>query len=403
MPRARSLILALLATGVAVAGRPAPSGSAQAPPPPTIQSAPGAPQAGSAAFSAETVYVRVPVRVFDKRGAFITDLGREQLELKDEGVLQTIDSLTLVMLPRPGSAGVVPAERGASSVALRVLSGRRLVIVLDDLHLTARRASVVKQVIGRFIQAQDPSTTRVALLTTSGVPPQVDFTADLRAVVEALQQLGGQKLQSATIGRMGRSATLDGDDRTDPDVRERATKARKSFAEIRRIAEALGDSGHEQTALLLVSEGPDYDTSDLLSKNPSDASGVLATFALAVQACADRGIPIYAVDPKGLVLPEGDILETSGIFGNAENLSLRNETWSASTTLRDLASMTGGHAVIGHNDLDKALRRIDGDLSAYYLVGFAPSSPRGKRFHKLKVTVHRPGMRVAARAGYLRW
>jgi VWFA-related protein len=59
-------------------------------------------------------------------------------------------------------------------------------------------------------------------------------------------------------------------------------------------------------------------------------------------------------------------------------------------TLRVLADETDGRAIINTNDLDRGLRQIVRDSSAYYLLGYTSSlaKPDG-RFHKINVRIKR--------------
>ena len=109
---------------------------------------------------------------------------------------------------------------------------------------------------------------------------------------------------------------------------------------------------------------------------------------------------IYAVDPRGLAPFEFD-LSTAG----QANVSLTKDRAmldSTMDTLRILADETDGRAIVNSNDLDRGLRQIVRDSSAYYLLGYTStlSQPDGK-FHKINVRVKRPGLQVRARPGYL--
>ncbi len=109
---------------------------------------------------------------------------------------------------------------------------------------------------------------------------------------------------------------------------------------------------------------------------------------------------IYAVDPRGLAPFEFD-LSTAG----QANVSLTKDRAmleSTIDTLRILADETDGRAIVNSNDLDRGLRQIVRDSSAYYLLGYTStlSQPDGK-FHKINVRVKRPGLQLRARPGYL--
>ena len=65
-----------------------------------------------------------------------------------------------------------------------------------------------------------------------------------------------------------------------------------------------------------------------------------------------------------------------------------------------LAINTDGRAIINRNDLEKGLRQVVRDTSAYYLIGYNSPSPADGKFHELKVRIKRPGVQVRSRKGY---
>jgi hypothetical protein len=51
--------------------------------------------------------------------------------------------------------------------------------------------------------------------------------------------------------------------------------------------------------------------------------------------------------------------------------------------------LTGGYAVVNQNDFDKAIKRIDGETSDYYLLGYYSNNPdplKKRRNIEIKVT-----------------
>ena len=70
-------------------------------------------------------------------------------------------------------------------------------------------------------------------------------------------------------------------------------------------------------------------------------------------------------------------------------------------SLRVLADLTGGLAVVNQNDVTKALGRIDQETSDYYLVGYYSSNPDPtKKRRTIEVKVKRPGAAVWHRPSY---
>ncbi len=82
---------------------------------------------------------------------------------------------------------------------------------------------------------------------------------------------------------------------------------------------------------------------------------------------------------------------------------LRTSTAStrATDTLRTMAENTDGFAVVGSNDLTGGVRRIENDLSAFYLLGYnSTNSASNGRFRQIEVKTKVPGARISARRGY---
>jgi hypothetical protein len=115
----------------------------------------------------------------------------------------------------------------------------------------------------------------------------------------------------------------------------------------------------------------------------------------------------YPVDPRGLVVFDEDIVPISPSRGpgrwnptvdlttDARRLKDRNDS------LRTMADVTDGIAVVQAGDLSAGMQRIVQDLSSYYLLGYYSTRELDGKFHRLSVRVKRPGVRVRARTGYL--
>jgi hypothetical protein len=74
---------------------------------------------------------------------------------------------------------------------------------------------------------------------------------------------------------------------------------------------------------------------------------------------------------------------------------------SSQDSLRVLADLTGGLAVVNQNDFTKALKRIDQETSDYYVVGYYSSNPDPtKKRRSIEVKVKRAGANVWNRTSY---
>jgi len=103
---------------------------------------------------------------------------------------------------------------------------------------------------------------------------------------------------------------------------------------------------------------------------------------------------LYTVDPRGLVAG-ADI---------GENLDpIEWETFVSRTqdSLRTIADLTGGFAVVNQNDFDKAMKRIDAETSDYYVLGFYSSNPDPlRRTRRIQVVAKRDGVTLWSRTSY---
>ena len=71
-------------------------------------------------------------------------------------------------------------------------------------------------------------------------------------------------------------------------------------------------------------------------------------------------------------------------------------------SLRVLSSETGGIAFLNQNDFGEGLRQIVEDNSHYYLLGYYPTHDLSDgKYRRIEVRVHRPGVEVKTRKGYI--
>ena len=84
------------------------------------------------------------------------------------------------------------------------------------------------------------------------------------------------------------------------------------------------------------------------------------------------------------------------------NISEWNEyIFQTQNSLRFLAELTGGIAVVGTNDFKNFLQRIDAETSDYYIIGFNTSNPDPTdRTRQLRVDVDREGVELRYRTSY---
>jgi len=125
------------------------------------------------------------------------------------------------------------------------------------------------------------------------------------------------------------------------------------------------------------------------------------------QRLAQQGVALYVVDARGLRVPKNldAAIAPSLPLRGARPFELQQE---AEETSADpfpaaylLANVTGGRVIKNTNDPMEGMAQAARDVQGSYSVGFyANEEPDGK-WHRISVTVKRPGVRLAHRQGFL--
>ncbi|HEY3091816.1 MAG TPA: VWA domain-containing protein [Vicinamibacterales bacterium] len=379
---------------------------------------PAAAQAGQPplTFRVEANFVEVDAFVSDATGKPITDLRAGDFQLLEDGKPQMVSAFSYVNIP------VARAERPLFSptaiepdVDTNVgMDGRIYVFVLDDLHVDLTRGPRVKEALHRFFERNFGANDLAAVVYTGGrsVDGQ-DFTNSPRLLLAAVDKFMGRKLRSPTLERLdeyNRQQTAGtrnaGDPVNDPAGFERAQNARSLLQSLQKLSDFMSGLHGRRKALVLVSEGIDYDIYNLFDNN-SSASTIIDATRDAIAAATRGNVSIYAIDPRGLAVPGAELIETSGVAADEPNLGLgiqsaMNELRLSQDSLRELADETGGFASVNRNNVDEAFDRLVSDNSSYYVLGYNPANDRRDgRFRKIEVRVTRPGVTVRARRGYV--
>ncbi len=390
----------------------------------------GAAQQPSVTFRTEVNFVEVHAIVTDeKTGAFVEDLTRDDFEIYEDGKRQKPATFSLIDVPieRPFTpAGASEPIEPDVRETRRTFDGRIYVLLLDDLHTNVTRTNTVRDVAKRFVRQYLDAHDMAAVVYTSGRQESgQELTGSRRLLLAAIDRFQGQKLPSAGAEKLAvhlretANAEALADDPQpvrsgeqaekarqirDPLDPERGLNARRALKAVENVATWLADVQGRRKALVLFSEGVDYDIYEPF--NRSVASDIVATAQEAVAAAQRANVNIYAVDPRGLS-QFGELIDISGRsdypqleFGTFRG-SLR-ELLLSQESLISLADETGGLAVVNAGDVAGGLGRIVLDNSRYYLLGYYSDSTKwGRKFLKIDVRVKRPDVRVRARRGFL--
>ena len=318
-------------------------------------------------FRGGTNQVRVDVTVLNRKGEPVTDLTKEDFEVREDGELQAIDNLKLIE-----ASGVAPSDdmslpiRSPHHAAAEAARDdiRVFVIFWDEYHIGEMAPAIrARTALQNLVQTAFGPTDLVALMDQLTPSDAIRFTRDRRALAEQVSKLKGRQFvyvpprSAVEEAQMYRSRDIE---MLRSQVTATALEATISF---------LGSIKEGRKAILLVSQ-----TMGRLGPSPTDATNWLSTTTRLANA---NNTAIYALDPRGL------------------DLNIR-----PSDILRSLADETGGRQ-ISNNEPVQALKTMVTQSSAFYLLGYASAkNPADGKFHKIAVKVKRPGVEVRARTGY---
>ena len=378
-------------------------------------------------FRSRVELVTTDVVVRDNNGQFIADLKKEDFEVLEDGVPQKVISFSLTHGGRSYNIAAPPVAAVAEGIVLpptrpsNDAAGRIFLLFVDDLHLDFRNTGRIRDLFKKISDELIHEGDMFGIVSTGPSSLSIDLTYDRRRLTEALKKISGAGLAPKDIldvpeGQQG-----------PPEVRHRAHVA---FSTARDMLRNMEQVHNRRKALIYVSNGYDLDPyAKSRAKNAaerygqfrqnvdnSDGSGSssnvdpndpalktgnqwamadLVTELAEVTRAANRAnTTIYTIDPRGLVgMPDLD--------EKIDMVEFQEHVRNSQDSLRVLADLTGGLAVINQNDFKKALQRIDQETSDYYVVGYYSSNPDPtKKRRQVEVKVNRAGANVWHRTSY---
>jgi len=331
------------------------------------------------------------VIVRNKRGVFQSDLTKADFQVLEDGVPQELTSFTLVhggRVYQTQSVTAAPVREGILLPPARPVNdsaGRIIIFVVDDLHLEFRDTHRVRKLFRDMGKQLVHEGDLFGIVSTGTSSIAIDLTYDLSRMEEAANRITGGGLKPSEI--IEQSATGE----TPQEVMHRANVA---FETVYDMLNNLQQTQNRRKAVVLISNGYDFDpfagsragTADSVFLNnrnidPSDPSNALFNqgqqfndaelsmrLAELTRQANRANATFYTFDPRGLVAG-GDIDEP------VDPVEWEQHLRKSQDSLRVLAELTGGIAVVNTNDFSKALRRIDAETSDYYVLGYYSTNP----------------------------
>jgi VWFA-related protein len=390
-------------------------------------------------FSSEAELVVVDVVVTDGKGVPVRGLTKDDFVVKEDGVAQEVATFEAVdqgtQAPPTSAAGAAASSPVASNEAAGP-DRTTVIVVFDEQHLSPITTEQVRRrladVWGRMGPArvmlvstsgggswrgrlpEDREALQTALVRFKGGRPAealgkvTDYEAFLisarrddrvlnevyrryidqgfipdPSIDEGKQPSGFQSDQRREMAPAGRSLV-----QSESEQRWGLARRRQAvtLASLLRLLNGLGGQPGRK-AVMLVSEGFVHDPA------------VLEHRALVEAARAARA-SVHLIDPRvSQALGHDAEMGSLGEARDSVESSMRRAREAEGSDA--LALATGGRIVRSLSGLPENFSRVGAELRTYYLLGYSPPNARNDgQYHKLKVELKRPDLKLEARPGY---
>jgi VWFA-related protein len=406
-----------------------------------------------------TAAVQMDVLVTDKNGRRITGLTATDFQVLDEGKAQAVDYFTAIEdshKKTEGSGSTRPQSQQNSAVSSPLTNpyaGRHIVILFDDLSLSADNSLRGRQAIAQYINTKLTSMDMSAIVSTGGsIASLQQFTNDKARLLAALRRIAIQTTGEARTRNRFNIAGAEavrieaGDERVLTAVTQRVSTeslsnqlggGTSSMADLGGRADASaknadvdvlkGQIRNEAHNVVVQSAQDIHNVISLMTnlfRSMAELPGrkivVMLTQSLAtlggsssdvstqmyqlIDLARRSGVSVYALDAGGLKTKNA----TASEYITGTGLQIRETTSELSFTdfenlsaARALVAGTGGQLFVNTNDIEAGIERAVADSSSYYVLGFKPIALDNK-FHRLTVSVKgRSDVVVRTRRGYL--
>ena len=406
-------------------------------------------------FVSGTQAVRVDVHV-TRDGEPVADLTREEVQISEDGVRQTIQTFERITYARPGSAPTVaPRTLARSLETVADPRSRVLVVFLDRRHTGyilgygAERAPSVQtrfpifKTLEKLIGPDD----LVALMTPDMHANDLSFDRGLPGLARLEGTWTSSQLYPDPAMLRDPKGMLyaacyppDANGRTPaPEMTARHFE-KMAFDALDDLIGYLGALRQEPKHVFAITDGwPIFtenpglaprDQEPRLPRNPLGGRGRDDVGVITERGVVTRSEATFRECEADLLtlssLDHRDRLREIAAHANASNVSLYPISAQGLTTtsgaapsankgayqntsvlfgqglLRGLAEDTGGLAVVNTNNLERMLGDVMTRTSAYYLVSYSSTnSASDGRYRRIAVKVSRPDVAVRARPGYV--
>jgi len=388
---------------------PAPVNPRQQAPPPQQQASPSQ-EKGVIRTTADLVLI--DVQVTDRGGKPVKGLERAQFTVLEDDKPQAISSFdyndieAIEIAVTEDAQPIVVALAGVAApeqVRQTVRDRRMIVLFFDMTSLQPEELLRSTDAAQRFLREQMTAADLVGVVAFGNqLRVMANFSNDRKLLERAVARLVPGK--ESQLAAMADAAPAAGEEAVVEDTGAAFTADETEFnifntdrklAAVQALADLLRSIPGKKSVI--------HFTGGITQTGAENRSQLRA----ATEAANRANVSFYTVDSRGLLatIPSGDpssgAAAGTAMFSGAAVFHQVQSRQDSRETLATLATDTGGRAFFDVGDFRDVFRKVQGDTSGYYLLGYYSSNKqRDGRWRRVKVRISAPDMRVRHREGY---
>lgn len=389
-------------------------------------------QGASPIVRVTTHLVQVSVTAVDSHGRPVHNLSPEDFEIEDEGVPQVIrffveESPTANhSAAEPEVTGLAPGHFSNRQAVRHIAPLSLTIILFDQLNTSSPDQAYAQRALADFLEKDSPTGPTAIYLLNSELSVLRNFSLDRGELAASVSQIKPHENSARFAATPKPVATGLPSDSFENGIRQREARyflpyrrIQSTLEAFRAIADSLASIPGRKNVIWLsgsfpVAVGMQYTP---LNKNfGRDFAGYEESLSQLARQVSAANIAMYPVDVRGVMTLDLGLEDNvspisaglnwasmgdAGMMDAATSQAVASPDASSAATLREIADWTGGRSFMGSNDLRGQLAKASADGQQDYLLGFYPDPRRWDgKFHHLKVSVLRRGIKACARKGY---
>jgi VWFA-related protein len=402
------LALALAAAGAATAQeKPAAPTQAQGLPP--------------VSESVEVSVTSIEVIVTDSKGNRVTGLTKDDFQVFQDGIPQTITNFYAVsggkLLLEDGKTVSIDEPAAAEEVPDELKA--RYVIYVDNLNIQPMNRNRMFKRLKEFVQQTvGKQAEAMVVVYNRSLKVRRNFTADPSEILQVLEKIEGETgAATSQVGQRRDAIEKINDSRSAAQAEQYA----RQYAQAYRNDLEFAVDGMKTTinglagidgrkVFVYISEGlpamVGVELYDAIQRKYREGSNTLSQFefdmnsryAGIIQAANSQGVTIWALDAAGLAVDDMMTAENKTMEIRPSGFLMRTNTQAP---LQMMAEETGGLAAVNTNDWKESLDNLASDFSNFYSIGYRSGKAGVDQPHRILVEVKRKGLNVRTRRGLL--